>query len=260
MKDLESEKKIAVLIDAENAQYSVLGAVLAELSKHGHIIVKKAYGDWSSNHLKNWKQPLNELAITPVQQFSYTQGKNSSDAAMIIDAMDLLYSNKFDAFALISSDSDFTKLASRLKESQIYVFGVGERKTPLAFRNGCDDFISTEVLRDLDTESESAQTGICETKPNNTKKTMQKPHFEARLFNILRNSVSEYADDDGWASLASCGGLIKRQYPDFDSRTYGYPTLTKLIEATGIFEIDRRQSGSSKVHDIYVKDSQARRA
>ncbi len=127
MIDINSEKKIAVLIDAENAQYSVLDAVLKELSKHGHILVKKAYGDWSSECLKNWKQPLNELAINPVQQFSYTQGKNSSDAAMIIDAMDLLYSNKYDAFALVSSDSDFTKLASRLKESEIYVFGVGKK-------------------------------------------------------------------------------------------------------------------------------------
>ncbi len=139
MKDIEMAKKIAVLIDAENAQCSVLAAVLNELSKHGHIIVKKAYGDWSSIHLRNWKIPLNELAINPVQQFSYTQGKNSSDAAMIIDAMDLLYSKQFDAFALVTSDSDFTKLASRLKESQIFVFGVGESKTPAAFRNACTD-------------------------------------------------------------------------------------------------------------------------
>jgi uncharacterized protein (TIGR00288 family) len=152
MKDIDTEKKIAVLIDAENASYNVLGAVLTELSKHGHIIVKKAYGDWSSKHLVNWKTPLNELAINPVQQFSYTQGKNSSDAAMIIDAMDLLYTNQFDAFALVTSDSDFTKLASRLKESQIYVFGVGESKTPAAFRNACDDFILTEVLTTPDEE------------------------------------------------------------------------------------------------------------
>lgn len=255
MKDIESEKKMAVLIDAENAQYSVLGAVLAELSKHGHIIVKKAYGDWSSNHLKNWKQPLNELAINPVQQFSYTQGKNSSDAAMIIDAMDLLYSGKFDAFALISSDSDFTKLASRLKESQIYVFGVGEQKTPLAFRNACDDFISTEVLRNLDTGQEEEQTSSAAVHQTNSKrKSKQELRQDARLLNILRNSVSEFADDDGWAPLASCGGLIKRLYPDFDSRTYGYPTLTKLVEATELFQIDRRQSGSDKAHDIYIKD------
>jgi len=260
MKDLESEKKMAVLIDAENAQRSVLGAALAELSKHGHIIVKKAYGDWSSTHLKNWKQRLNELAITPVQQFSYTQGKNSSDAAMIIDAMDLLYSKKVDAFALISSDSDFTKLASRLKESQIYVFGVGEQKTPLAFRNACDDFISTEVLRDLDTEQGEEKNRPNEAHPSNTKKTRQELCCDTRLLNILRNSICEYADDDGWAPLGNCGGLIKRQYPDFDSRTYGCTTLTKLIEATGLFEVDRRQSGSSKVHDIYVKDKRTQNA
>jgi uncharacterized protein (TIGR00288 family) len=255
MKDLEAEKKIAVLIDAENAQYSVLAAVLAELSKHGHIIVKKAYGDWSSNHLRNWKDPLNELAINPVQQFSYTQGKNSSDAAMIIDAMDLLYSDKFDAFALISSDSDFTKLASRLKESQIYVFGVGEQKTPIAFRNACDDFISTEVLRDLDAEQEIDQSSSIAGQSSDTKKTRQELCCDTRLLNVLRNSISEYADDEGWASLANCGGLVKRQYPDFDSRTYGYPTLTKLIKATELFQIDRRQSAGGVGHSIYIKDN-----
>lgn len=256
MKDLETEKKIAVLIDAENAQYSVLGAVLAELSKHGHIVVKKAYGDWSSNHLKNWKQPLNELAINPVQQFSYTQGKNSSDAAMIIDAMDLLYSEQFDAFALISSDSDFTKLASRLKESQIYVFGVGEQKTPLAFRNACDDFISTEVLRDLDTETAIEETNSPTTPTNGTKKSRQQLCQDTRLVNILRNSVDEFADDDGWALLANCGSLIKRQFPDFDSRTHGYSTLTKLIEATNLFNIDKRQSSSNNSrHVVYIRDN-----
>ena len=255
MKDLNSEKKIAVLIDAENAQYTVLNAVLSELSKHGHIVSKKAYGDWSSNHLRNWKQPLNELAINPVQQFSYTQGKNSSDAAMIIDAMDLLYSNNFDAFALISSDSDFTKLASRLRESQIYVFGVGEQKTPLAFRNACDDFIYTEVLRDLEAGDEAEQTDSSSSDQlSASKKSRQKLCCDTRLVNILRNSINEYADDDGWASLSGSGALIKRQYPDFDPRTYGYPTLSKLIEATELFEIDRRQSGSGNTHHIYVKD------
>ena len=254
MKDLNSEKKIAVLIDAENAHHTVIGAVLSELSKHGHIVVKKAYGDWSSNHLRNWKQPLNELAINPVQQFSYTQGKNSSDAAMIIDAMDLLYSDRFDAFALISSDSDFTKLASRLKESQIYVFGVGEQKTPLAFRNACDDFIYTEVLRDIEEDEEVEQQNTSVDRRSSRKKSRQELCCDTRLLKILRNSIGEYADDDGWAPLGNCGSLIKRQYPDFDSRTYGYSTLTKLIEATALFEIDRRKSGSSKVHDIYVKD------
>lgn len=252
MKDIDSEKKIAVLIDAENAQCSVLGAVLSELSKHGHIITKRAYGDWSSNHLKNWKQPLNELAINPVQQFSYTQGKNSSDAAMIIDAMDLLYSGKFDSFALVSSDSDFTKLASRLKESQIYVFGVGEKKTPIAFRNACDDFISTEVLKNLDSDKQDQPNDTSTSKGQ--KKTKNDLRSDTKLVNILRNAISEYENDDGWAHLASCGQLIKKQFPDFDPRNYGYRTLTLLIEETELFEIERRQSGSGTVHNIYVRD------
>lgn len=258
MKDIHAEKKIAVLIDAENAQYSVLGAVLSELAKHGHIIVKKAYGDWSSTHLKNWKDTLNELAINPVQQFSYTQGKNSSDAAMIIDAMDLLYSNKFDAFALVSSDSDFTKLASRLKESQIYVFGVGEQKTPLAFRNACDDFIHTEVLRapEADEPVETAPAKLM-TNTNGSKKSKRELCCDARLINILRNSVRDNADVEGWALLAVCGSLIKRQYPDFDARTYGYPTFTKLYEATELFDIEKRKSGSAKALDVYVKDKRS---
>lgn len=259
MKDIESEKKIAVLIDAENAQQSILEAVLAELKKHGHIIVKKAYGDWSSNHLKNWKQPLNELAINPVQQFSYTQGKNSSDAAMIIDAMDLLYSKKFDAFALVSSDSDFTKLASRLKESQIYVFGVGEKKTPISFRNACDDFIYTEVLKNLDDEvlieqKSRAKPVLANTPPQKKNSpSTSKLRSDSRLIKILINAVHEYADEDGWAELGPCGGLIKRQHPDFDSRTYGYPNLSTLIEATDLFEIDRRKDSHNKSNGVYIK-------
>lgn len=249
MKDIDTAKKIAVLIDAENAQHSVMAAVLNELSKHGHIVVKKAYGDWSSTHLKNWKQPLNELAINPVQQFSYTQGKNSSDAAMIIDAMDLLYSGKFDAFALVTSDSDFTKLASRLKESQIYVFGVGESKTPAAFRNACDDFILTEVLNVDEEEKDKAAKGA-ETRTQ--KKTKQQLCQDSKLVKTLRNAVGEYADEDGWALLSACGSLIKRQHPDFDPRTYGFRTFTLLFEATGLFEIDRRRSGS--VQTVYVRD------
>lgn len=250
MKDIDTEKKIAVLIDAENASHQVLGAMLTELSKHGHIIVKKAYGDWSSQHLVNWKTPLNELAINPVQQFSYTQGKNSSDAAMIIDAMDLLYSKQFDAFALVTSDSDFTKLASRLKESQIYVFGVGEKKTPLAFRNACDDFILTEVLKSPDEEKDDGKKS---TKKTSTKKTTQQQlKQDTKLVNILRSAVEEYADDDGWARLGTCGSLIKRQYPDFDPRSHGFKTFTQLFEGTGLFDIERRESGNG--HTVYVKD------
>lgn len=253
MKDINTEKKIAVLIDAENAQYSILGAVLSELSKHGHIIVKKAYGDWSSTHLSNWKTPLNELAINPVQQFSYTQGKNSSDAAMIIDAMDLLYSEKVDAFALVSSDSDFTKLASRLKESQIYVFGVGEKKTPIAFRNACDDFILTEVLWRLEEEKVNGTTEAVELKPQ----TKQELCMNSKLVRLIRDAVSEYADDNGWAELGVCGGLIKRQQPDFDPRSYGYEKLSTLIETTNLFELDRRESSNNMMNLMCIKDKRA---
>ena len=254
MKDINVEKKIAVLIDAENAQYSVLDFVLKELSKHGHILVKKAYGDWSSEYLKNWKDQVNELAINPVQQFSYTQGKNSSDAAMIIDAMDLLYSGKFDAFALISSDSDFTKLASRLKESQVYVFGVGEEKTPIAFRNACDDFMYTEVIKEqYIPEEDVASNESSQLSSSVSKETRNKLRCDTKLVNILRTAVSEYEDEDGWAFLGMCGGLIKRQYPDFSSRNYGFRTLTLLVEATGLFEIQRRATEAGN-HHIYLRD------
>lgn len=254
MIDIDSEKKIAVLIDAENAQYSVLDSVLKELSKHGHILVKKAYGDWSSDCLKNWKLPLNELAINPIQQFSYTQGKNSSDAAMIIDAMDLLYSSKYDAFALISSDSDFTKLASRLKESEIYVFGVGEKKTPIAFRNACDDFMYTEVLKERYAPKEE-NVAVVSEKPKKleSREMRNKLRGDTKLLNILRGAANEYQDEDGWSSLAHCGSLIKRQYPDFSSKNYGLNTLSQLIEATELFEIDRRDTDSGAVH-IYIRD------
>jgi uncharacterized protein (TIGR00288 family) len=255
MKDMDSDKKIAVLIDAENASHKVLGAVLTELSKHGHIIVKKAYGDWSSKHLVNWKQPLNDLAINPVQQFSYTQGKNSSDAAMIIDAMDLLYTGNINAFALVTSDSDFTKLASRLKESQIYVFGVGEKKTPQAFRSACDDFILTGLL-EIPEEEEEVATRTPSKKT--AKKTVAKDDKQqslkqnTKLVSILRDAVTESADDDGWARASSCGSLIKRQYSDFDPRNYGFKSFPLLFEGIGLFDIDRRKTGSGNT--MFVKD------
>ncbi len=158
MKDLDEQKKIAVLIDADNAQASRIKAVLTEISTHGHIVTKRAYGDWSSSNLKTWKTTLNEYSIQPVQQFAYTTGKNSTDASLIIDAMDLLYTGKYDSFVLVSSDSDFTKLASRLREAEIFVFGVGEAKTPVSFRNACDDFILVENLeRETKTANELAK-------------------------------------------------------------------------------------------------------
>ena len=215
MKDLDEHKKIAVLIDADNAQHSKLQAILNELSAHGHIVIKRAYGDWSKANLKNWKTSLNELAIQPIQQFAYTTGKNSTDASMIIDAMDILYTGKFDAFALVSSDSDFTKLAARLREAEVFVFGVGEKKTPISFRNACDDFIFTENLGD-DEKDKHAHAD-------------QKSDLSA-LVPILQKAWSKYKDDNDWANVASVGHLLKRQMPDFDPRSYGVAKIPEVIK------------------------------
>lgn len=234
MKDLDDHKKIAVLIDADNAQNSKLKAILEEISAHGHVVCKRAYGDWSSEYLKNWKLALNELAIQPVQQFAYTTGKNATDASMIIDAMDLLYSNKFDAFALVSSDSDFTKLATRLRESEIFVFGVGEKKTPISFRNACDDFVFTENL-DIDASPKSTSkvdTPITDNESDQRSLTM--------LIPILTKAWEQYQDDDGWANVAAAGSFVKRSNPDFDPRSYGAAKLSGLIsELSAVFEIKK---------------------
>ncbi|MCP4698401.1 MAG: NYN domain-containing protein [Gammaproteobacteria bacterium] len=247
MKDLDIHKKIAILIDADNAQCSKIKAILDEISAHGHIVIKRAYGDWSNKYLKSWKQSLNELAIQPMQQFAYTTGKNSTDASMIIDAMDLLYSNKFDAFALVSSDSDFTKLASRLRGSEVFVFGVGEKKTPVSFRNACDDFIFTE---NLDTGG-----SVAEKKISTKEKTApQKQDNEAsELIPLLKKAWERYQDDDGWANVASAGSFVKRSKPDFDPRSYGATKLPEIISSLNTaFEI-KKYKGKGKVNIVAYK-------
>lgn len=239
MKDLNEHKKIAVLIDADNAQHSQIKHILEEVSAHGHVVVKRAYGDWSSDYLKNWKISLNELAIQPVQQFSYTTGKNATDASMIIDAMDLLYSNKFDAFALVSSDSDFTKLASRLRESEIFVFGVGEKKTPISFRNACDDFIFTENL------GEKSADEIPNTRSH---PIARQTNGMSEIVSLLQKAWELYQDDSGWANLGPAGSFLKRSKPDFDPRSYGASKLRELVENLSmVFEVKQIQaSGGGK--------------
>ncbi|SHK24016.1 OST-HTH/LOTUS domain-containing protein [Marinobacter antarcticus] len=220
VKDLEQHKKIAVLIDADNAQLSKLPLIIEELSSHGHVVVKRAYGDWSVDSLKNWKNVLNELAIQPIQQFAYTKGKNATDASMIIDAMDLLYSQKFDAFALVSSDSDFTKLASRLRESEIYVFGVGEKKTPVSFRSACDDFLFTENLEY--TEEASDQPVVAQSRQKPKEKLPEE-------IVLLKRAWEQTQDDQGWATFSAAGSFLKRTRPDFDPRTYGAKKFSELL-------------------------------
>ncbi|MCH5293866.1 MAG: NYN domain-containing protein [Treponema sp.] len=248
--DLNEHKNIAVLIDADNTPYKKLSAILQEIAVHGHIITKRAYGDFSKDVLKNWKNELNDNAIIPVQQFSYTQGKNSSDSAMIIDAMDLLYTDKYDAIALVTSDSDFTKLATRLRESQIYVFGVGQKKTPQSFISACDDFIYIENLaneaEEISAEEAAAFAEQKRKSHKNSAKTkkpgkgllrrndngevaMSDRQFR-KIFKLLNTAYEKYADDNGWADVSAAGSFFKRQDPGFDTVDYGFRKLTDLIE------------------------------
>lgn len=243
MKDLDEHKKIAVLIDADNTQHSKLELILDEISVHGHMVIKRAYGDWSNEYLKNWKPVLNELAIQPIQQFAYTHGKNATDSHMIIDAMDLLYSKKFDAFAIVSSDSDFTRLVSRLRESEIFVFGVGKKQTPVAFRNACDDFIFTENLGLSDNNSID----------NNSINTVQDVNGVKELVPVLMKAWSMFQDDSGWVNVAPVGAFLKRLKPDFDPRSYGVPTLVGVI---GLLSDDfemKRYKGKGTVNIVAYK-------
>ncbi|GGM75155.1 hypothetical protein GCM10011609_08840 [Lentzea pudingi] len=245
----ESAVKLAVLIDADNAQPSITEALLAEIAKYGTAHVKRAYGDWTGTNLKGWKDHLLAQSIQPIQQFAYTTGKNATDAAMVIDAMDLLYSDRFDGFCIVSSDSDFTRLAARLRESGLTVYGFGERKTPKPFVAACDKFIYVENL--VDPESEvPAETPLARKRTT----SVAQLKGDTTLVSLLRNAVEAASDDDGWATLAAVGSIITKQRPEFDSRTYGYSKLSDLITATTLFEVDRRTPGEGKQSSIYVRD------
>jgi len=222
-------EKLAVLIDADNAQPSIVDGLLSEIAKYGTANVKRIYGDWTLSGLKGWKEVLLQYSIQPIQQFGYTSGKNATDSALIIDAMDLLYTGKFDGFCIVSSDSDFTKLASRIREAGLFVYGFGEKKTPKAFVSACDKFVFTEVLRSKDDYSEKIR-----------RKTTSELKKDTKLVNLLRNAVEASSDDSGWAHLASVGSNIAKQAPEFDPRNYGYKKLGELASATKLFQIEER--------------------
>jgi uncharacterized LabA/DUF88 family protein len=236
-------QKLAVLIDADNAQPSIVEGLLAEIAKYGTANVKRIYGDWTGSHLRSWKEVLLLHSIQPIQQFRYTVGKNATDAAMIIDAMDLLYTNKFDGFCIVSSDSDFTKLASRIRESGLVVYGFGEKKTPEPFVSACDKFIYTEVL----TSKEDDTLSIKRKSTNALKQ-------DTKLVNLLRNAVEASSDDSGWAHLAPMGSTIAKQAPEFDPRNYGYKKLGELVAATKLFQIEERAVGDGPSKAVYLKD------
>ncbi|MCH4563624.1 MULTISPECIES: NYN domain-containing protein [Halomonas] len=240
---MEKNNNLAVLIDADNAQPGIVDGLLAEIAKYGVANVKRIYGDWTGPQLKGWKETLLRHSIQPVQQFGYTTGKNATDSALIIDAMDLLYTGNFTGFCLVSSDSDFTRLASRLRESGLTVFGFGEKKTPLPFVSACDKFIYTEVLREGEEEG-----------PETVRRSTKELKSDAKLVNSLRNAVESSSDDSGWAPLAAVGSNIVKQFPDFDSRNYGYRKLGELVAATELFDIEERPSRGESSKVIYVHD------
>ena len=236
-------QKLAVLVDAENAQPSIVEGLLAEIAKYGTANAKRIYGDWTGSHLKGWKDVLLLHSLQPIQQFRYTVGKNATDAAMIIDAMDLLYTNKFDGFCIVSSDSDFTKLASRIRESGLVVYGFGEKKTPEAFVSACDKFIYTEVLSSKEDDTLSIR-----------RKSTNELKQDTKLVNLLRNAAEASSDDSGWAHLATVGSNIAKQAPDFDPRNYGYSKLGELVAATKLFQVEERVLTDGQSKAIYIKD------
>ena len=242
--------KLAVLIDADNAQASTIKLLLAEIAKYGTAHVKRAYGDWTGPNLKSWKDQLLTQSIQPIQQFAYTQGKNSTDAAVVIDAMDLLYSDRFDGFCLVSSDSDFTRLAARIRESGLVVYGFGERKTPKPFAAACDKFIYIESL--VHNEKPGSRAGVVVKPKQGTPAALLKG--DTRLLNQLRAAVAAASEAEGWALLANVGQAIIEQQPDFDSRTYGYAKLSGLVTATTAFDVARRGSRNGEPGVIYVRD------
>jgi len=251
--DNSKDLRLAVLIDADNIPYAHIKGMLQEAAKYGSPTFKRIYGDWTKPNLAGWKNVLLDNAITPIQQYSYTVGKNATDSAMIIDAMDILYTGRVDGFCLVSSDSDFTRLATRLREAGMKVFGMGEKKTPSAFRAACDKFIYIEILGLEEDEKEEKE----ESTP--TRPRQIKPKKEAiskadkGLLNLLKNSINDIANEDGWAFVGELGNLILKKQPDFDPRNYGFKKLVPLIKSFDKFEIDERESGKGRTRHVYVR-------
>jgi uncharacterized LabA/DUF88 family protein len=244
------EERLAVLIDADNVPYANIKEMLEEIAKDGTPTIKRIYADWTKPTVGGWKNVLLENAITPIQQYSYTTGKNSSDSALIIDAMDILYSGKVDGFCIVSSDSDFTRLAIRLREAGMKVFGFGEKKTPKPFITACDKFIYIEILKPEPAVT-IEMTTTTKSKPKTEAKSLDK--IDRELIMLITESVEDLADENGWTFLGNLGSFILKRKPDFDPRNYGFPKLLPLIKNINKFEIDERDSGINNIRHIYLK-------
>ncbi|HEY6979182.1 MAG TPA: NYN domain-containing protein [Chitinophagaceae bacterium] len=248
----EKDIRLAVLIDADNIPYHTVKDILEEIAKYGTPTFKRIYGDWTKPTVIGWKNVLLEHAITPVQQYSYTQGKNATDSAMIIDAMDILYSGKVDGFCIVSSDSDFTRLATRLREAGMKVYGIGEKKTPNAFIASCNKFIYIEILAEPETDVE-------ETTQVKVEKRKQKPSFEKLNkgdIKLIASTIDDLADENGWAFLGDVGNLLLKKQPNFDPRNFGFQKLTPLIKSLSQFEIDIRGTDKGGIKLVYIKNKE----
>ena len=238
--------KIAVLIDGDNIPSAHVKEMMEEIAKYGNPTIKRIYGDWTRPGLAKWKNLLLENAITPIQQYGYTTGKNATDSAMIIDAMDILYSEKVNGFCLVSSDSDFTRLATRLREAGMQVIGIGEKKTPNPFIVACDKFVYIEILKKR-------------TEEKNENKEIAKPLIDKiskKKIKLISTTISDLSDEEGWAFLGDVGSLLQKKQPNFDSRNYGFEKLTPLIKSVGMFEIEQRENPKSKNKLIFVKNKE----
>ena len=291
----QTDLRLAVLIDADNAPRTAIKDVMAEVAVYGTPTIKRIYGDWTSPNMSTWKPLLLENAIAPVQQYAYTTGKNATDSAMIIDAMDILYSGRVDGFVLVSSDSDFTRLATRLREAGMKVYGMGERKTPNPFIVACDKFVYIEVIRAAGEKARAAERAQAEREKKEREKAEQarvestkaqpkksarkkavpepeprtaqpepkssveaEPPVPAAVVELLADSVEDIADEDGYAFMGDLGNLLVKKQPDFDPRNFGFSKLTKLVKALDRFKVDVRSTNMPHVKHIYVRDRERR--
>jgi uncharacterized LabA/DUF88 family protein len=245
---MENEIKLAVLIDGDNIPSAYVKEMMEEIAKYGNPTIKRIYGDWTKPILVKWKNLLLENAITPIQQYGYTQGKNATDSAMIIDAMDILYGEKVNGFCIVSSDSDFTRLATRLREAGMKVYGIGEKKTPEPFIVACDKFIYIEILKKQSKENESTLV------PDKQEKKVEVDKITPKVIRLISSTIGDLADEDGWAFLGDVGSLLQKKQPNFDSRNYGFEKLTPLINSIGKFEIEQRDSYKGKFKLIFVRN------
>ena len=247
---MDKDLNLAVLIDGDNIPSAYVKEMMEEIAKYGNPSIRRIYGDWTKPNLSKWKNMLLENAITPIQQYAYTASKNATDSAMIIDAMDILYSGKVEGFCLVSSDSDFTRLATRLREAGMRVIGIGEKKTPEPFIVACDRFIYIEILKKNE-EKESPNSKTSNSKKNDVDK------IGAKTIRLISATISDCADDDGWAFMGDVGSLLQKKQPNFDSRNYGFQKLTPMISSISKFEIEQRENQKGgKYKLIYVKNKE----